>query len=202
MREIRSGVVVVCQFDPHEGGGLTVNRYGYGGFHLEDDTQVNDLISAIGLATDTRYVEAEQPTMTRIAIAEYVRTLRLTDQSKAGRAQLEAVADAILEQRHVNSPARESGGGTISCGPVTIDLDFCHRMHHTPEQIARLVDLCLTASKLEGKITGHREGRTRQCDVCENWTYPLPTKCHLCHPKAGSPTHSTHTPVRSKVDDF
>lgn len=160
------------------------NAY-YGSLRFTND-ETNDFIAAFEQFTGNTHVTAE-----RIRIAQYVRSLRMVHgQTLDSISQLEAVADAILEGRLPGEPTplKEQGGGTISCGPVTVHLDFCHEMGHTPEQIARLVDTCLTASKLEGKITAHRNGRTRQCKECENWTFPLPTRCHLCFPKKGSPT--------------
>lgn len=199
-RIVRVGRIQIDVATPNEGGEHRLHRARhrddrnchYIGFHIMDD-DVPDFVNALGQVTGTRYAAIGEPTQERVEIAQYVRSLR-DGCNERDAAQLEAIADGILEQHSPSAHPRwgvahqrwGDSTGTISCGPVTVDIAMCKRMKMTDEQIARLIDVTLAASRLENRVASHRQGMTRICDRCEQWTFPK--RCHLCFPKKGDPT--------------
>ena len=82
------------------------------------------------------------------------------------------------------SPHRSNEGrlpNSMGVGPLAIDCDMALAHGWTVEQIDVAAHVLAELSRANNKVVALRRGHTRQCPVCECWTFPA-GPCHLCHP--------------------
>jgi hypothetical protein len=146
---------------------------------------VADLVAVFDLAlgrTGTTLGAAE----TVISIVAWLRSLsaQVSDETAA---QIEAIADGILEHQYIGAHEAALRGTSCGIGPISIDLAMARKHDWTEEQIARSATIIFASSRMENRIACHRKGHTRICGDCEQWTVPE-GECHLC--KADREAHA------------
>lgn len=170
---------------------ITNNRKMFNTGPLEVDVDdIDDLLSSIGNAIGETICRSE-PTQEVVLMVEWLRGLIDTHADPEAIAQLEALADGVLENvylrndsnwRQIRDNAPSSTASASAVGAVSMDLDIARKCGLAQVQIARCYDLMTTAWRFEYRKASHEQGLTRQCKACECWTLPE-GKCHLCVPR-------------------
>ncbi|HEX7941414.1 MAG TPA: hypothetical protein VF488_06390 [Gemmatimonadaceae bacterium] len=146
---------------------------------------VDDLIQALqGMPDTQKWQRANDRGAEAGYLASWLLALAGDANDDTIAAQLTAIADAVLDQRHMSQIEPATRVEThldcdaVSRGPITFDIAMIEE-DWSPFEVMRCWQICSAVVASYQRAAAARKGYTRKCHYCECWTVP-DGECHLC----------------------